>query len=225
MNHNEAIQTQACEKYLLGELSTGQRDAFEEHYFSCSDCALQLRSTSEFLSASREILAALPESKANQDVSPTKAWFRWLNPLVAGPAFAALLLFIAYQNLVTIPRYQQLATSPRVLAMHSLIAANSRGAEGSSFSSAPNEPLGLYVDIPADSSHSLYLLRLEDPNGHSSLLRSVTAEEAQKTQVVVVNPGSLAGKYAVVISAQKDSTVPSAAEEVARLQFVVELAK
>lgn len=223
MDHNEAIQSQACEKYLLGELSSTQRDLFEEHYFSCSECALQLRSAAEFLAASREVLATLPATASPDYVPPMNAWSRWFSPFIVGPAFAALLLFIVYQNFVTIPRYQQAAV-PRVLTMHSLIAANSRGAEGLAFSSAPNEPLGFYVDVPADGAHSLYLLRLEDPDGKSALLRSVTAEEAQKTQVVVVNPGNLAGKYAVVILGRK-SPDASSADEVARLQFVIELRK
>ena len=229
MDHNEALQSQACEKYLLGELSSAERDAFEDHYFSCAECAAQLRSAAEFLSASREILAAAPERASEATlkpdyVRPPRGWFPWLNPLVAGPAFAALLLFIAYQNFVTIPRYKQSA-SPRVLPMHSLITGNTRG-EGLVFSATPNEPMGLYVDVPADAAFTSYLLRLEDPSGNASLLRSVSTEEAQKTQVLIVNPGSRAGRYTIVVSGvPSGSTHPAAAQEIARLQFVVELTK
>src|ERR1700741_2623174 len=105
LDHNEALQSQACEKYLLGELSPAERDAFEEHYFSCSACAIQLRSAADFLGASREILAGAPERASEATLNPDyvrrpRGWFAWLKPLVAGPAFAALLLVIAYQNFV-----------------------------------------------------------------------------------------------------------------------------
>ena len=229
MDHNEALQSQACEKYLLGELSPAERDAFEDHYFSCAECAAQLRCAAEFLSASREILAGGSERASEATlkpdyVRPPRGWFPWLNPLVAGPAFAALLLFIAYQNFVTIPRYKQSA-SPRVLPMHSLITGNTRG-EGLVFSATPNEPMGLYVDVPADAAFTSYLLRLEDPSGNASLLRSVSTEEAQKTQVLIVNPGSRAGRYTIVVSGvPSGSTNPAAAQEISRLQFVVELTK
>lgn len=221
MDHNEALQSQACEKYLLGELPPALRDAYEEHYFSCPECATQLRCAAEFLGASRDIFAASPAPSLGP--SPVRTgWFAWFKPAVALPAFALLLLVIGYQNFVTIPEYKQIA-SPHVLPMHSLIAANSRGGEGQTITSAPNEPLGLYVDVPADSTHSTYLLRLEDPAGRSSLLRSVSAQEAQKTQVIVVNPGTQAGKYTIVISSLTDATAKP--EEIARLHFVIDLTR
>ena len=44
MDHMEAIEMHATERYLLGELSTSETAAFEEHYFSCADCAADLES-------------------------------------------------------------------------------------------------------------------------------------------------------------------------------------
>ena len=35
MDHSEAVQLMATERYLLGELSPDQREAFEEHFFEC----------------------------------------------------------------------------------------------------------------------------------------------------------------------------------------------
>jgi hypothetical protein len=223
MDHNEALKSQACEKYLLGELSPALRDAYEEHYFSCSECALELRSAAEFFGASREIFAQTPAASSAQPPIRTSGWFAWLKPSFAIPAFAVLLLFIGYQNFVTLPEYKQ-AAAPRVLPMHSLITGNTRGNEGLVFSATPNEPIGLYLDIPTDAAYSSYLLRLEDPTGKSSLLQSVTSEEAQKTQVVIVNPGSQVGKYTVVISGVATAgRTASSVQELARLQFVIEL--
>ena len=49
MDHREAIESQAVERYLLKEFSASERDEFEEHYFGCGECASDLRSTSAFL--------------------------------------------------------------------------------------------------------------------------------------------------------------------------------
>lgn len=222
MDHRDAVESQACEKYLLGELAPDEREAFEEHFFSCSECAAELRASVEFLGASREVFAASPPTPPLADhVRPRRGWFSWLNPLVAGPVFAALLLFVAYQNLVTIPKYKK-AASTRVLPMHSLLAANTLGDDALTFSVASDEPFGTYVDLPYDPAFSRYGLVLESPSGKTTPLRSLNSAEAQKTQVITINPGKQAGKYSIVVyGLATPSADPSSAKELARLQFTV----
>jgi len=43
MNHLQAVNTSAAERYLLEEMSELERHAFEDHYFSCADCAEDVR--------------------------------------------------------------------------------------------------------------------------------------------------------------------------------------
>jgi len=223
MDHDSAVNSQACEKYLLGELSAELREAYEEHYFSCAECAAQLRLASEFVAASQQILAKAPVPAVEPAyVRPSRRSFSWLNPVFAIPAFALLLLFLGYQNFVTIPQLKESVT-PHVLHMFSLFPANTRGDQALLFSVTPGEPFGLYVDVPADSSFSSYFLRLEGPQGFSAPLRSLTAEEAQKTQVITIHPGKRAGKYAIVVSGV--SKPGAGAKELARLQFTVEFIK
>jgi len=40
MDHNEAIQLQAAEKYVLGELRRPCAMKFEEHFFDCQEAHL-----------------------------------------------------------------------------------------------------------------------------------------------------------------------------------------
>ena len=224
MDHDLAVKSQACEKYLLGELSPEVRDAYELHYFGCAECAAQLRAAAEFMAAGREILAKAPAAVPQADhVRVPSGWIPWMKPLVAIPAFAVLLLVIGYQDFVTIPHWKQ-AAEPRVLRMFSLITANARSEGGLIFSVAPDEPFGVYVDVPADPAYSNYLLRLEDPAGRSTLLRSLTAQEALKTQVITLDPGRKSGKFAVVVSGLNTAGAEaSSAKELARLQFTVEV--
>jgi hypothetical protein len=222
MDHDFAVKSQACEKYLLGELSPELRDAYEDHYFSCAECAVQLRSAVEMLGASRQIFAAAPAAAPNPGgAEKPRVWFGWLRPVIAVPVFATLLLLVGYQNFVTIPHLKRSA-SPRVLPMFSLITANTRGEVLPELVATPNEPLGLYMDVPADPAYSTYAIRLQDPTGNSIALRSLSDAEAQKTQVVVINPGTTAGNYAVVVWGQTKSDAGSSiGKELARMQFTV----
>ena len=43
MTHEQAVSTLASERYLLEEMSDAERSTFEEHYFSCEECADDVR--------------------------------------------------------------------------------------------------------------------------------------------------------------------------------------
>lgn len=223
MDHDQAVKSQVCEKYLLGELSPELRDAYEEHYFSCAECAMQLRTAAELIGASQQILARTPAIGAKVHAEPQReGWFKRLQPAIAIPMLASLLLLVGYQNFVTIPHLKKTA-SPRVLPMFSLISANTRSETAPEFVTQPDEPLGLYVDVPVDATYSTYDIRLQDPNGKTIPLRSLSYAEAQKTQVVVVNPGKRAGNYVIVVSGLAEpGGMAASAKELARLQFTVE---
>ena len=38
-----------AERYLLGEMTEADREQYEEHFFSCADCAEDVRTTAAFL--------------------------------------------------------------------------------------------------------------------------------------------------------------------------------
>src|SRR5713101_8336644 len=110
MNHNEAIQMQAAEKYILGELPAVLRDGYEEHFFDCAECALDVKAAAVFADTTREVLRQEKASSVSKDPIPARGeWLRWFRPVIAVPAFAALLLVVGYQNLVSIPRWKGLA--------------------------------------------------------------------------------------------------------------------
>jgi hypothetical protein len=80
------------------------------------------------------------------------------------------------------------------------------------------------VDVPAEAAYSTYEIALVDPRGKTTPLRSLRYDEAQKTQVVVVNPGKVSGKYILVISGQTNSQLASPPVELARIQFTIDFA-
>ena len=227
MDHEEAVRLQAAVKYVLGELPQAERDSFEEHYFDCAKCALDVRAAAAFTDNARNMLCQEAREAASQAAAPAGGkWLAWLKEIVAVPAVAALLIALVYQSLVSVPHWKTAAreaSAPRVLPMYSLISANTRGPDSQTIRVRAGEPFGVYLDIPADASYRAYVLKLEDPAGHSVILRTLTYEEAQKTQVVEVNPGSRAGAYQLVVfGSTGPESEPAKATVLAEVKFSVE---
>src|SRR5258705_5950403 len=54
VTHQEAVDTLATERYLLDDITGADRQAFEEHFFSCEVCADDLRTASAMLQGAHE---------------------------------------------------------------------------------------------------------------------------------------------------------------------------
>src|SRR5262252_1653635 len=106
MDHGEAMRLGAAEKYVLGELAGDVRDAYEEHYFECAECARDVKAAAMLFEGVRQI-AGDQTTPSFEPESVRQGWFdrtfSWLRPALATAALAVLLAAIAYQNLVTIP--------------------------------------------------------------------------------------------------------------------------
>lgn len=171
MNHSEAVEQMAAERYLLDELTPDTRDAFEEHAFDCQDCALDLRAGALFVQEAKAQLPALvvAQSKSEKAKSGEKRtfWFSLFRPVFAAPVFAAVLLVLGYQNLVTFPSLRQSAIEPRVAPVAPLHAAT-RGGSRPTFSADRIHGVALPIDLVAEpgmASPASYSFDLRDPQG------------------------------------------------------------
>jgi Putative zinc-finger len=202
MEHTDAVKLQAVEKYILGELTPSLREEFEAHYFDCTECALNLRTGVAFAAASRQYFAESAPQRVAAAV-PQLGWFAWLKPLVVVPTFAALLLLIGYQNLVSIPHLKQTAASG-VGAMgswFSLVASDVRGPASQKFEVPPDRRFMLFIPVtakPHDPS-SRFLMRLEDLSGKILVSSVVSASDAKKPVPFSVPPLAREGEYKIVI--------------------------
>src|SRR5277367_5146253 len=112
MDHTTAARTMAVEKYLLGEFDSEEQDAFEEHFFSCDECAQEIKAGAALMKHGKEIFAR--EQTAEKPaiaVRPLKRErFAWLRPAFAVPALAFMLGIVAFQNLIQLPALQHSLT-------------------------------------------------------------------------------------------------------------------
>ena len=61
MDHTAVVRDKMTERYLLNELDSDLRDQFEEHYFDCQECALDVSAGTQFVEQSKLILAERSE--------------------------------------------------------------------------------------------------------------------------------------------------------------------
>src|SRR5258708_26162499 len=116
MEHDVVVRVKMTERYLLGELDPNARDEFEEHFFDCPNCALDVRAGALFVEQSKVVLGekSEPVSAGLPVTAPIPAkprWFAWLRTSFVAPVMAMLLAVIGYQNLVTYPQLQQALNS------------------------------------------------------------------------------------------------------------------
>jgi hypothetical protein len=228
MDHSEAIRLMAAEKYLLDELTPESREQFEEHFFDCEDCALEVRAGAAFVEHSKVVLAgpvAVSPLKVPVPVPANPDWFAWLRPVFAVPAMAVLLVVIGYQNLVTYPKLKGevgVFNRPQILASASLINANTRGANRTVVPARQGEPLLLFVDIPGEARFSAYVAELYGPAGNSEWSLTIPADATKDTVPIRVPPDHRAGGMYTLVVRGVDATGEKGTE-VGRYPFELQI--
>ena len=227
MDHSEAVRLQAAVKYVLGELPPAQHDEYEEHYFDCAECALDLKAAATFVDTTREVMRAERQNSTERNAMPARSgWFSWFRPVVAVPALAVLLLVIGYQNTVTIPQAKREAVgSPAQFftSSYSLQMANVRGGGELKVQIHPKESFELKFDFTPARSFDSYICQFQDQSGRSLLQLSVPGSSANKEVHLVVPAGLVRpGKYALVFTADPGAKGQPTKDEVLRLSFSIE---
>jgi hypothetical protein len=218
MDHSEAVNQMAAERYLLGELPPDVRDAFEEHLFDCPECAFDIRAGVAFVDEAKVQLpgmmampaepAAQPATKASERAvwePKRRSWWSTLfaTPAFAAPVFATLLLIIGYQNLVTYPALRSEATEPRLLSSVAL-HLGTRGDARPVVVADRKQGVLLQVDLPGQTVYSSYTVDLYNPQGKLAWTRNFTpsAAGADSGTLSLALPGEGidAGGYSLAIS-------------------------
>jgi hypothetical protein len=216
MDHIEAVEQMATERYLLDELTPDQREAFEEHLFDCQECVLDLRAGTAFVQEAKAQLPALTadlprrESAAATKKAEKKSWFSWMAPVFARPAFAApvfaaMLVIIGYQNLVTVPALRVAANEPHVTPWTSLHTAT-RGSASTTVQADPKSGVVLLVDLPTEPSYTSYSFELADPEGKTAWTLNMAAPQENTDSVndgtqsiTIPGAGLHAGAYTLTV--------------------------
>jgi hypothetical protein len=235
MNHQEAIDNQTAERYVLGELSEAECDAYEQHFFTCAVCAEEIKLATQFMDAARKVVqkdrkSALYSSMGRRSI----VWggrtnFRsFLRPGFAVAASALLavgLTLIGYQNLVTIPQLKQ-QTMAKLDGEQQLRLTRTRGPA----ETAPKAQIGklfpLELVIPPGNAQT-YEVTIETDSGmkKSSFLFS-SADAINPVHVSFVPGNGESGEYVAVIREVTSGATQAAIKgELERIPFKLMLQK
>lgn len=210
MDHSEAVEMMATERYLLGELSAEQREAFEAHYFECYECALDVRAESAMLAEMKVQLPQMEKSAskvaglpgASKPEPKQRDWFAWVRPAWAVPAFAALLMVLGYQNLATIPGLRSAADAPRVTPWSTLHVGTRAGAQMAVTADRKAGAVLLIDDVPNDANYASLAFELADPQGKLFWSETVKPPAGGDGAISVTIPGGglQQGAYTLTIA-------------------------
>jgi Putative zinc-finger len=207
MDHLEAKRLHASEKYILGDLSADQRDAFEEHYFDCAECAEDVKAALTFVTASRQVFREEPALTPVTPQAPSRraAWFR---PLIAVPALAALVLALGIYIRPAKPPLG--VVTPPGQALLSIPSFGLRGGdrladEKTIIQLRSYESFQLHFDfVPAQvQNFSAYTGELQDASSHVLMQYIIPAERMNKEVNLIVPAGLLRpGDYTFAVFGQ-----------------------
>ena len=79
MDHTEAIETMAAQRYVLDEMTPEDRDAFEEHFFGCAECHADVKdgeTIADTLRREKATVHKFEPRKSRQDSLPRRQ-SRW----------------------------------------------------------------------------------------------------------------------------------------------------
>jgi hypothetical protein len=195
MTHQEAIDAQAAERYLLGELPDAARDEFEEHYFDCPICADDIRSGSTFIETLRaEGRRTRPFRKAREARQR-----RFAAPLAAA---ASLIVAIGVMQLVYVaPLRRQVNQLEQPYAP---VYQQLRAVRGASPEVSAGTPVRLEVALPPDSAATgtVVTCTIVDAQGRAQgqPIQVPPAEIIDNAVTVILPPHALApGNYTIHI--------------------------
>jgi hypothetical protein len=230
MDHSEAIKIKAAEQYLLGELTGQEREQYEEHFFSCQECAKELTATAAFVEDAKEAFRS-GEVSAPSKRPVAARWFDlFLRPAFAVPALAVLALVVTYQSAIVIPHLKATlaqATAPQTIPAFSLIAENSRGGNPVRIHAPQDKPFSIYLDIPPDKHFLFYNCELQTESGSPEFDVRIPADQVKDTVQLLIPASRLrAGNHILVIRAGDAAQGSSAAEsEISMYKFALDYVK
>jgi hypothetical protein len=207
LDHLQAIESRASERYLLGELSAAENEAFELHYFECSECALAVESGDQFIANVRAVLEPERESERlllRHPADKPRSWFRellatWMRPgAIAIPAAILFAAVALYQGAVVIPGLRHTLYGARALPAFQLVGA-SRGEPTLITVSTGDAFFALSLDVPPESHFGEYVCDLSE--GGRSLFRALSPAPAEGRPITIQFPvrGLKPGSYELTI--------------------------
>jgi Putative zinc-finger len=229
MDHLEAANLGATEKYLLGTLDEAQRDAFEEHFFDCLDCAEDIRAAAAVLAVAGASTPASLAEAAPAAVIPIRRRSPRMATFVATvSSLAAAICLSLYQGFVVIPNLErEVASVDTLQAVPSHFLTLTRSEAPVVRVGAGDRQVALTLSRSWDKPFPSYRCELRDASDRVVLAETLRSPSpADELEVLLPVKGLAAGSYVLVVEGvqgdQPGDGPPPGSGPVARYAFKLE---
>ena len=228
MNHRQALEQYATERYLLHEMTAEERHAFEEHYLECAECLEAVTFGTEFLEAGKQVAQEMTQRE--HSAVRAASWRERLMPALSGwlrpaPAIAFALVLcsiVSYQGL----RIHQLKTEQTMKVarpeIRFMLTGIAHGAGEAKRIEVPRDAVvSLGVEYGRSGDYVSY--RAQVMNVGSVKQTFELPDVPGNVANVALLPGSLGeGKYNLIILGR---TADGTEKEVGRGAFILKFSK
>lgn len=213
MDHETALERKACERYVLGELSEQERDEFEEHFFSCPECAQDVRAAAALIA---NMKAVFRETRGIP--APAPRLFQWpaMSRWLAVSAAVNVVLLVSLGSLVLkVTRRPPGLTAPRFY--ETFVIPGTARSPSSPGVIACSELCGLTFELDPDRTFQQYRYEIFDSNGSRQMQGFLPAPRNSDADLHLILPAySLnTGRYWLVLRGISGNDM----SEVARVAF------
>jgi hypothetical protein len=234
MEHAEATLTGAAERYILGEMPDEEREVYEEHFFSCAECAEEVRTAAMFVQQARPLLLAGPKPVPAAHRPPGErvpaSWWAgiaaWFHPLPLGAAAAGFVLagVVGYHTLVLVPALrQQLHDAERLQTAPSYFLAMSRGDAPVVAVSGDQRLVSLTLSRSFERAFRFYRFDVQDAAGRTVISSTLRAPDSgDELQILLPTGGLSPGPYVLVVAGLESGSSAAPASSPARYPFTFE---
>jgi hypothetical protein len=236
MKHNEAIDTNAAERYALGEMDEGERERYEEHFFGCAECAAEVKAAVLFVDCAKAILEqkdARPEDEPSERSAAaiprrrSAGWktLFWPMPLGAAASLAVVLGGPAsYLGLVELPRLERARAEAEALQSAPGQFLSVSRSEPPVVSLAPAQRVAvLTLSRSLRRSSSYYLCEVRDNSGRVVLSNVVPAPSREDELRILLPTARLQpGAHVVAVAGIETPPARPTESEFVRYRFMLE---
>jgi hypothetical protein len=229
-DHTGYARDHAAERYLLGDMTEADRERYEEHFFSCADCADDVRQTARFLEDARGILVPAPAAAPRpagvavlrpRAARPVRSLF-W--PLPAGAAAAAALLAVlaGYQAIHVAGLRRELSAERQLQALPATFLSISRSETPTVQVSKGQRKVALKFSQSFERAFPFFRCEIRDAAGRivaSAVLESPPAGD--ELQVLIPSDVLTPGTHTVAITGLESAAAVTSPHEPAHYQFML----
>jgi hypothetical protein len=196
IDHDEAVKNLMAERYLLGELNAVERDAYEEHLFSCDVCFEQVKAGTEFVGHLKRM--------GTEELHPalvTGFVARALTNLRQPATLAAYALLVCVSGL-SIYQYKTIAGLRRPQVTPGFFLSDGARAGGVKTLVVPaNARFYLSIQLLQSGNFNSYQGQILDQSEHIKSSFPISVEQTQDTIHLLVDSSVLdSGSYFLVVN-------------------------